>query len=61
MEGIVVLVGCVVSFLCGAYVRSPFVIFGRREKKRKSDEECENEEMDRQWENFWSYDGEKQE
>ena len=60
LEIAVVIMGCVISFLCGAYVRSPFAIICCTKKRRKSGESELESELDRQWENFWSYDGNEQ-
>ncbi len=59
LESAVVIIGCVVSFLCGAYVRSPFAVICMQSRKKKSENELEST-LDRQWENFWSYDGSSQ-
>ena len=56
MHSIIVLAGCILSFLCGAYVRSPFVIT-RLSQKKKDEKQAEDDTLDRQWENFWNYDG----
>lgn len=62
MEAVVMLVGCILSFLCGAYVRQPFSLISIREKDNKAENEDKNKNtLDRQWENFWNYDGSENE
>lgn len=59
MDGIIIFAGCIISFLCGAYVRSPFSIINISVKKKR-ERDCEDDSEERQWENFWNYNGKEQ-
>lgn len=60
-----VLIGCVVCFLLGAYIRKPFALTGKKseevkeEIRLKKEDEKKNREWERQFRNLMMYDGTK--
>lgn len=74
MEAGILILGCLLSFLCGAWVRSPFPLIrpGKKKKRPRRDSgrasgkkaEASREArgevpIEEQWKNFWNYDGEE--
>lgn len=68
METICAVLGCVLSFILGAYIRSPFLILQRRKESNQeskatmetSEETEQKERLKKQWENLLQFNGEEQ-
>lgn len=66
METLITVLGCMASFLLGAHVRKPFLLFRQRaetedEKRAEESEDTEQKErLKKQWENLLLFNGEEQ-